>query len=81
MLFDIPTKPKAQTTSTSGSKIKLKKGQTVTDLVLQAKQIVEEKLVKYKDVSKAITNVNDLYMFFTQIPDNSVIGIDTETTG
>lgn len=77
--------PKKSTSSTqsskTGSQIKLKKGQTVNDLIIQARQIVEEKLGAYKEASICITNIEDLLKFFANTPDDAVIGIDTETTG
>ena len=44
--------------------IKLKKGQTINDLIIQARKMVEEKLSHYKDVSECITNIFDLKTFF-----------------
>lgn len=79
-LFEIAKKVKEETPKT-GSKIKLKKGQTINDLIEQARRIVEEKLKDYKETSKCVINIEDLQQFFNQTPDNSIVGIDTETTG
>ena len=82
MLFQMPKKSTSSTQSSkTGSQIKLKKGQTVNDLIIQARQIVEEKLGAYKEASICITNIEDLSKFFTNTPDDAIIGIDTETTG
>ena len=80
-LFEMPKKSTKSNKSSSVNQpnIKLKKGQTIDDLVLTAKQLVEEKLKDYKDVSKCITNKEDLINFFNNSED--IIGIDTETTG
>ena len=79
-LFDIPKKTKTEQKPKSNG-IKLKKGQTIQDLVVTARQIVMEKLGKYKDASRCITDINDLRKFFEDTPDGSEIGVDTETTG
>ena len=79
-LFDIPEKTKTEQKPKSNG-IKLKKGQTIQDLVVTARQIVMEKLGKYKDASRCITDINDLRKFFEDTPDGSEIGVDTETTG
>ena len=79
-LFDIPEKTETVQKPKSNG-IKLKKGQTIQDLVVTARQIVMEKLGKYKDASKCITDINDLRKFFEDTPDGSEIGVDTETTG
>lgn len=80
-LFEMPKKSTKSNKSSSVNQpnIKLKKGQTIDDLVLTAKQLVEEKLKDYKDASKCITNKEDLINFFNNSED--IIGIDTETTG
>ena len=78
-LFDIPKQVTKQEKPKSGG-IKLKKGQTIQDLVVIARQIVMDKLGKYKDASKCITDINDLRQFFNNTPDDAEIGIDTETT-
>lgn len=76
-LLDIPeSKP---TTSSKSSNVKLKKGQTITTLIESAKQIVNEKLGKYKDTSKCVISIEELQKFFDETTD--IIGIDTETTG
>lgn len=76
-LLDIPeSKP---TTSSKSSNVKLKKGQTITTLIESAKQIVNEKLGKYKDTSKCVITIEELQKFFDETTD--IIGIDTETTG
>lgn len=64
-----------------GSKMKLKKGQTISDLVDSARKIVEEKLGKYKQASKCVLDIKDVEQFFNEIPDDSIVAIDTETTG
>lgn len=82
-LFDIPKKPEntiTETQTASTSKIKLKKGQTIQDLVVEARKLVLEKLGNYKDASKCITNIKDLEEFFNNTPDGAEIGLDTETT-
>lgn len=83
-LLDIPEekkKPRKQpiTTSDSRSSIKLKKGQTIDSLIEAAKVIVNEKLGKYKELSKCVTDIDTLQKFFDETED--IIGIDTETTG
>ncbi len=76
-LFDLPEiKPKTQQES---PKIKLKKGQTITDLVNIATKLVNDKLGNYKDASMCVTDINTLTSFFENTDD--VIAIDTETTG
>ena len=60
--------------------IKLKKGETLDTLIVAARKLVEEKLGKYKNTSKCVLDENQLINFFNQTPDDSVIGIDTETT-
>lgn len=79
-LFEIPKKEKPTNKPTSSS-IKLKKGQTIDDLIIAARKMVEEKLSNYKDTSKCITTIEDLTKFFNDTPNNSIVGIDTETTG
>ena len=79
-LFDIPEKTKTEQKPKSNG-IKLKKGQTIQDLVATARQIVMEKLGKYKDASRCITDINDLRKFCAETPDGSESGVDTETTG
>lgn len=76
-LFEIPKNIRKEANTQS---IKLKKGQTLETLILSARQIVEEKLGKYKDTSKCVTNVDDLKEFFNEVADNSIIALDTETT-
>ena len=76
--FKIPEKKKKEDSS---SKIKLKNGQTISSLIETANQLVEEKLKNYKDVSKCITNLEDLKLFFNTTEDNAIIAVDTETTG
>ena len=77
-LFDLPeikqTKPQ-----TTGPNIKLKKGQTINDLVSIATQLVNEKLGKYRDKSKCVTDIKVLKTFFDNTVD--IVAIDTETTG
>lgn len=69
-LFKIPEKP---TVEKSAPKIKLKKGQTIFNLIEQADQLVNEKLGKYKDTSKCITNIEDLRNFFNNTEDDGII--------
>ena len=64
-----------------GSKIKLKKGDTVDLLIKQAKKLVAEKLGKYKDMSRCVINLEDLQTFFDSTPDGAYVALDTETTG
>ena len=78
-LFKIPEEMKTKKQSSS-PKIKLKKGQTIDDLIVQAERLVNEKLIKYKDSSKCITDIRELRKFFEETEDDGVIGIDTETT-
>ena len=80
-LFDTSSiKSKASpATRKTGSEIKLKKGQTINDLIDAARKIVEQKLGKYKDTSKCVTDIEDLKKFFEDTKD--IIAIDTETTG
>ena len=61
-------------------KLKLPKGQTIYTLVETAKKLVEEKLGKYKETSKCVFTDTEIRDFFDEVPDDSVIGIDTETT-
>ena len=80
-LFEITPpviKPKQKT---EGSKVKLKKGETISSLIETAKRLVEEKLGDYKNASKCITDINDLKRFFDETEENAVIAVDTETTG
>lgn len=79
-LFEIPKTTKS-TNKTTSSSIKLKKGQTIDDLIISARKLVEEKLGKYKDTSKCVTDIKTLTKFFDDTPNDSVVGIDTETTG
>lgn len=76
-LFEIPPEEKPKPKKQSG--LKTKKNQLVEDLLLTARKLVMEKLGKYKDTSKCITNIQDLKDFFAESDD--LIGIDTETTG
>lgn len=78
-LFEIAKKPAKDTKS--GSSINLKKGDTVEALINTARKLVEEKLGKYKDTSRCVTDVEDLKSFFSETPENGIMGIDTETTG
>lgn len=80
MFFQLPKKQTTKS-SKSGSQMKLKKGQTVDDLIQQARDMVETKLSHYKDVSKCVLDKDILIQFFNEVPDDAVIGIDTETTG
>lgn len=64
--------------SDNENKLKLKKGESIESLVSIANKLVDEKLKKYKDASKCITDINDLKQFFEST--NDIIAIDTETT-
>lgn len=82
LFANIPSKkPAPKKEQSGGSEIKLKKGETISSLIETAKKLVEEKLGNYKDVSKCITNLDDLKHFFDTTPEDAPIGIDTETTG
>lgn len=70
-LFEIPKE--ITNKNTTKNKVKLKKGQTLYDLIDQAEKIVNEKLGNYKQASKCVTNLNDLQRFFDETPDDSVI--------
>ena len=84
-LFDLPDinkiKEEKKRNKKSGSSIELKKGQTVEALVQMARNLVEEKLRQYKDMSWCVVDVEDLQSFFDITPDGAYIGFDTETTG
>ena len=62
-------------------KFKLNKGETLDTLIIAARKLVEEKLGKYKDTSKCVTEEQDLIRFFNETPENGIIALDTETTG
>ena len=47
-LFDL--EEVTQAVQQKQTKVKLKKGQTITDLILQARKLVEEKLGKYQSM-------------------------------
>lgn len=83
-LFELPSeeeiKSKQKKNKKSGSSIELKRGQTVNAIVEMARQLVEEKLGKYKDMSRCVINAEDLQSFFDETPDGAYVGIDTETT-
>lgn len=78
LLFDIERPDKKKTTV--GSKIKLKKGDTVELLTEQAKKLVREKLGKYRDMSRCVIKPEELQDFFNSTPDGSYMALDTETT-
>lgn len=84
-LFALPDKEeikeKQKRNKKSGSSIELKKGQTVDALIETARNIVEEKLGKYKDTSRCVIDVEDLQSFFDETPENAYVAIDVETTG
>ena len=61
--------------------MKLKKGETLNAKVAEARKIVTEKLGKYKDTSKCVCDIQSVMDFFNEVTDDSIIGIDTETTG
>lgn len=65
-------------TNVNDNKLKLKKGESIESLVSIANKLVDEKLKKYKDASKCITDINELKRFFEST--NDIIAIDTETT-
>ena len=79
-LFKLPDKKDTKKSSKSGSQINLKKGDTVESLTMTAKKLVNEKLGKYKEMSRCVTNVEDLQSFFDETPENAYMAIDTETT-
>lgn len=83
-LFAMPSekeiKEKQKRNKKSGSSIELKKGQTVNTIIEMARNIVEEKLGKYKDTSRCVIDVEDLQSFFDETPENAYVAIDTETT-
>ena len=75
VLFDIPDKKPQETIQ--HKKPKLKKGETINDLINQSRKLVEEKLKDYKDN----TTAEQIENFFKEAEEGSgVIGIDTETT-
>lgn len=80
-LFKIPEKPKTVVEKSKEPQIKLKKGQTILTLIETARKLVEEKLADYKDTSECVLQEKQLIDFFSETPDDSTIGIDTETTG
>lgn len=77
-LFDLEEVTQKIEEKQQAPKIKLKKGQTINDLIEQARQIVNEKLGKYKDTSRCVTDINDLYKFFNDTKE--LVALDTETT-
>ena len=78
MLFDLDEVTQQITQKQQPPKIKLKRGQTINDLIQQARDLVNEKLGKYKNTSKCVTNIQDLYQFFNETQDE--VALDTETT-
>lgn len=70
-LFAIPEKIKKEEKPVS--KIKLKKGQTIFMLIEQAEKLVNEKLGKYKDTSRCVTNIDDLRNFFNTTENDGII--------
>lgn len=80
-LFELPKELKTKKKQDDTPNIKLKKGQTIQDLINEARRLVNEKLANYKDASKCITDIEDLKRFFEETPDGTEIGFDTETTG
>lgn len=79
-LFKIPEAPATRNQTDSRElNVKLKRGQTISDLINTARQLVMDKLGKYKDTSKCVTDINELRKFFEETED--ILGIDTETTG
>jgi len=75
-LFTLPNKKTK--TQEKENKIKLKKGETMNTLIFQAETLVNEKLGKYKDVSKCIIDPDELRKFFKETDD--LLALDTETT-
>ena len=69
-LFEIP---KVAQKVEQPAKIKLKKGQTINNLIEQAEKLVNEKLSKYKEASRCITRLEDLKKFFEDTPDDGII--------
>ena len=69
-LFEIP---KVQPKEKVEPKIKLKRGQTVYTLIEQAEKLVKEKLGKYIDTRKCITDISDLKHFFDTTDDDGII--------
>lgn len=84
-LFEIPDTPvkpiRKNKLVTPTPNLKLRKGQTIDDLVRTAESLVMEKLSNYKDASTCVTTTEQLLDFFNTTQENSCIGIDTETTG
>lgn len=79
VLFDIPDKKPQETVQ--HKKPKLKKGETINDLINQSRKLVEEKLKEYKDKTTTFTTAEQIENFFKEAEEGSgVIGIDTETT-
>lgn len=78
MLFDLDEVTQQITQKQQPPKIKLKRGQTINDLIQQARDLVNEKLGKYKNTSKCVTNIQDLYQFLNETHDE--MALDTETT-
>lgn len=80
MLFDIP-ESKIQEQK-HDKRPKLKKGQTINDLINQSRKLVEEKLSDYKSKTTTFTTPEEIENFFREAEQGTgVIGIDTETTG
>lgn len=73
------TKPKSKPKQTETKQPKLKKGQTILDLIDEARRLVNEKLGEYKDLTECILTVEELKQFFAETEE--LIAIDTETTG
>ena len=82
LLIQLPeeNKKSSKNNNKSGSKIKLKKGDTIQSLIDTAERLVNEKLGKYKEMSRCVINVEDLQSFFDETPENAYMAIDTETT-
>ena len=82
-LFTIPeSKPKVtkQNEKSALDKLKLKRGESILELIDTARKMVLEKLGGYITKSKCITTLEDLKKFFDETEENADIGIDTETT-
>lgn len=77
-LFSIP---KEETVNNTTNKIKLKKGESIYTLIEQAERLVNEKLGKYKDSSRCVTDIEDLKRFFYETEDDGIIRYRYRNTG
>ena len=76
-LFELPKIQEKQ----ESNGIKLKKGQTINDLIEEARRLVNSKLRSYKNETKIVTDIKDFKQFFEEVENDTEIAIDTETTG